>query len=471
MAFLWFYIAVLSGTIFSAQFSVSEQAYSAGERQMEDDKVTDLPGQPVVNFNHYAGYVKLRRQEKKALFYWFFEAQEASSHKPLVLWLTGGPGCSSVAFGAAQEIGPFRVDDHQRITINKFSWNRVANIIFLESPISVGFSYTNNSDDLSKLGDQVVALDNYAFLLGWFKRFPRFKSHEFYIIGESYGGHYAPQLAEVIHEGNKNGPYINLKGFMMGNPVINDVTDLKGIFDFAFYHAIISKQVYDGIREKCDFMTKNNTKECSWIVAKFVKAYSDIDVFSIYSPICLLDYERPVSSMFDGIPYTVSEFDLRNMIPTMAYDPCKANDVEKYFNRKDVQKAIHAYLPDMFDPYTICSTKIKKWNDSPSTVLPVIQKLLHAGLRIWMYSGDSDGRVPWLSTRYSLEELKVNVTREWRAWFEGREVGGWVEEYEGGLTFASIRGAGHQAPIYKPREALSLFYHFLSGQSLPSSTF
>lgn len=94
----------------------------------------------------------------------------------------------------------------------------------------------------------------------------------------------------------------------MGNPVINRVTDLKGIFDFAFYHGIISNQVYDGIREKCDFMTKNNTKECSWNVAKFVKAYSDIDVFSIYSPDCLLAHERPVSSMFDGIPYAVSEF-------------------------------------------------------------------------------------------------------------------------------------------------------------------
>jgi len=86
-------------------------------------------------------------------------------------------------------------------------------------------------------------------------------------------------------------------------------------------------------------------------------------------------------------------------------------------------------------------------------------------------SGDTDGRIPVLSTRYGLRELKLNVTKEWRAWFEGREVGGWVEEYEGGLTFASIRGAGHFVPIYKPQEALSLFSHFLSAQPLPSSRF
>lgn len=54
--------------------------------------------------------------------------------------------------------------------------------------MSVGFSYTNNSNDLLEIGDQVVANDTLAFLLGWFKRFPDFKSNDFYIIGESYGG-------------------------------------------------------------------------------------------------------------------------------------------------------------------------------------------------------------------------------------------------------------------------------------------
>ncbi|WVZ03919.1 hypothetical protein V8G54_024725 [Vigna mungo] len=403
------------------------------------DIVKNLPGQPPVNFNHYAGHVKLRPEEEKALFYWFFEAQEASSSKPLVLWLNGGPGCSSVAFGAAQEIGPFLVDQDQRIKFNKFSWNRVANIIFLESPISVGFSYTNNSDDLSKLGDRMVALDNYNFLIGWFERFPRFKSHEFYIIGESYGGHYAPQLAEIIHERNKNGPYINLKGFMMGNAVINNPTDLKGVFDFALYHAIISKEVHHGIRENCDFRTIDMTRECTLNLAKLLNAYSDIDIFNIYSPVCLLDFETQVSSTPNVVHYAVSESDIENMIPSVAYDPCKVTQVQKYFNKKDVQKAIHAWFPKMLD-YTLCS-------------------------------GENDGRVPFLSTRYGLQELQLNVTKEWRAWFEGREVGGWVEEYVGGLNFATIRGAGHQAPIFKPREALSLFSHFLSAQPLPSSRF
>ncbi|KAK7341307.1 hypothetical protein VNO80_24233 [Phaseolus coccineus] len=445
------------------------------ETMQQGDRVKNLPGQPPVNFNHYAGYIKLKPNQEKALFYWFFEAEDAPSRKPLVLWLNGGPGCSSVAFGAAQEIGPFLVDQEEHLKFNKFSWNKVANIIILDSPIGVGFSYTNNSKDLSELGDEVSASDNYAFLVGWFKRFPNFRSNEFYIVGESYGGHYAPQLADLIYEGNKIGPYINLKGLMMGNAVINTITDLKGLFDFAFSHAIISTEVFHGIKKHCDFSekrrTRDYTRDCQLNIEKFLESYTNIDIFNIYSPICMKDYERPNSTRPIVVPYALTQHVLWNTLPSSGYDYCPEDHVRMYFNKKNVQRAIHANTTNLPYPFTVCSGIIQKWNDSPTTVLPLIQKLLSVGLRIWMYSGDIDGRVPILSTRYSLEELKLNVTNEWRAWFEGKEVAGWVEEYEGGLTFASVRGAGHQVPVSAPQQALSLFSHFLSSQPLPSSRF
>ena len=56
----------------------------------ESDIVKNLPGQPAVNFNHYAGYIKLKPDKEKALFYWFFEAEDDPSSKPIVLWLNGG---------------------------------------------------------------------------------------------------------------------------------------------------------------------------------------------------------------------------------------------------------------------------------------------------------------------------------------------------------------------------------------------
>ncbi|KAI4328641.1 hypothetical protein L6164_020977 [Bauhinia variegata] len=447
----------------------------SGQRR-EADRVTGLPGQPPVKFRHYAGYVKLRPSDGKALFYWFFEAQETPSQKPLVLWLNGGPGCSSVGFGAAQELGPFLVGDKGQLKLNKFSWNKVANILFVESPIGVGYSYSNDTQDLHKLGDGVTAIDSYAFLIQWFKRFPHFKSHDFYIAGESYAGHYVPQLAELIYDSNrktKKDSYINLKGFMIGNAVINDLTDTSGMVDYAWSHAIISDQLYNGILKACDFKQDNQTVNCNIQVRGFLEAYSEIDIYSIYSPICLTDYygtRKSLSPKLAVAPRLLTMHDQWHKLPS-GYDPCTEDFVAKYFNREDVQKALHANITRLSYPYTLCSTVITKWNDSASTVLPIIQKLQNAGLRIWIYSGDTDGRVPVTSTRYSINKMGLKIKEEWRAWFHKHQVAGWIQIYEGGLTFATMRGAGHQVPMYAPDQSLSLFTHFLSAQTLPSSRF
>jgi len=83
----------------------------------------------------------------------------------------------------------------------------------------------------------------------------------------------------------------------MGNAVINDITDLKEVFDYALSHGIISKQVFDGIIRNCDFSKERQTKDCKVNIAKFLKSYSDINIFNIYSPVCLEDSERPNSTL------------------------------------------------------------------------------------------------------------------------------------------------------------------------------
>jgi carboxypeptidase C (cathepsin A) len=92
----------------------------------------------------------------------------------------------------------------------------VANVIFLESPAGVGFSYSNTSSDYDKSGDKRTAVDSYKFLLHWLERFPEYKGRDFYIAGESYAGHYIPELAAVI---------VAVREFTGKNP-----TNLKGIF-------------------------------------------------------------------------------------------------------------------------------------------------------------------------------------------------------------------------------------------------
>ena len=89
--------------------------------------------------------------------------------------------------------------------------------MFLESPAGVGFSYSNTTLDYSMNGDRKTAGDNYVFLLNWLRRFPEYKNRDFYVAGESYAGHYVPQLAHIILSHNKkaNKTIINLKGIIV----------------------------------------------------------------------------------------------------------------------------------------------------------------------------------------------------------------------------------------------------------------
>lgn len=98
-------------------------------RQQQDrDKITILPGQPKnVGFSQFSGYVTVDKRLGRALFYWLIEAPASSkpNSKPLVLWLNGGPGCSSVAYGASEEVGPFRVGpDGKTLSLSPYAWNQ-----------------------------------------------------------------------------------------------------------------------------------------------------------------------------------------------------------------------------------------------------------------------------------------------------------------------------------------------------------
>ncbi|KAK8935540.1 Serine carboxypeptidase-like 34 [Platanthera zijinensis] len=454
-------------------------AASSGEldkdviRRQEADRVRELPGQPPVNFRQYAGYVTVEERHGRALFYWFFEAQEEASEKPLLLWLNGGPGCSSIGFGEAEELGPFLVHKGvPELRFNEYSWNKEANLLFVESPVGVGFSYTNTSSDLLHMGDAFTANDSYVFLVNWFKRFPQYKHFDFYIAGESYAGHYVPQLAEKILDANKEEKenYINFKGLMIGNALMDDETDQTGMIDYAWDHAVISDQVYRNIKKKCNFSLDHGNIPCFMELEHYFQVFLIIDMYSLYSPTCVRDSSTKRSTMIEGIaPKLFSKYREWHQKPS-GYDPCVGTYTELYFNRPDVQEALHANVTKIGYNWTHCSDVIQQWNDAPGSVLPIIRKLINGGLRVWVYSGDTDGRIPVTSTRLTLNKLGLNTIQEWKPWYNKKQVGGWTIIYNG-LTFVTIRGAGHQVPTFAPRQAQQIAAHFLAGRQLPSSPF
>ncbi|KAE8810016.1 serine carboxypeptidase-like 33 [Hordeum vulgare] len=442
--------------------------------EQEADRVVFLPGQPrSPPVSQFSGHVTVNKRNGRALFYWFFEAQSQPSYKPLLLWLNGGPGCSSVGYGAASELGPLRVSRFAAgLEFNKFAWNKEANLLFVESPVGVGFSYTNTSSDLTNLNDDFVAEDTYNFLINWFKRFPQYKDREFYISGESYAGHYVPQLADLVYERNKGkkaNTYINFKGFIVGNPLTDDYYDSKGLAEYAWSHAVVSDEVYDRIKKNCDFRASNWTDDCNKAMNTIYGQYQLIDIYNIYAPKCNLGQTSAASVVDTELKYSEDEPFRRRIRLFSGYDECYSSYAQEYFNKADVQRALHANVNGMLPgKWQVCSDSIlKSYNFSVLSILPIYSKLIKAGLRVWLYSGDADGRVPVIGSRYCVEALGLPIKSQWQPWYLDKQVAGRFVEYHG-MTMVTIRGAGHLVPLNKPAEGTALIDTFLLGKQLPT---
>uniref|UniRef100_A0A2N9IMS5 Carboxypeptidase n=1 Tax=Fagus sylvatica TaxID=28930 RepID=A0A2N9IMS5_FAGSY len=379
-------------------------SYDTNEEE-EADRILQLPGQPKVSFQQFSGYVTVNHVPGRALFYWLTEAVQNPLSKPLVVWLNGGPGCSSVAYGASEEIGPFRINKTASgLYLNKFSWNTEANLLFLETPAGVGFSYSNRSSDLFDTGDSRTVTDNY---------------------------------------------YDNL-----------------GTVTYWWSHAMISDKTYKQLINTCDFRRQKESNECESLYSYAMdQEFGNIDQYNIYAPPCNNSDGSTATRQTMRLPHRPH----RIFRQLSGYDPCTEKYAEIYYNRPDVQKALHANITKIPYKWTSCSEVLNRnWNDTAISILPIYREMIGGGLRIWVFSGDIDSVVPVTATRFSLAQLKLETKIPWYPWYVKKQVGGWTEVYEG-LTFATVRGAGHEVPLFKPRAALLLFKSFIRGEPLPKS--
>lgn len=168
----------------------------------------------------------------------FFESRSSPDTDPLILWLNGGPGCSS-STGLLFELGPCNVADKgKNTTHNPYGWNTKANIVFLDQPVNVGFSYADDGTTVNN--SPVAGKDVYAFLEIFFNRFPKYANLPFHIAAESYGGTYAPNIAKVIYTQNKQLELvptpklkkINLASVILANGLTNPYVQMGSIADY-----------------------------------------------------------------------------------------------------------------------------------------------------------------------------------------------------------------------------------------------
>ncbi|GIY64712.1 lysosomal protective protein [Caerostris darwini] len=434
------------------------------------DEVKELPGLDFpLNYKHYSGYVNATKG--RHLHYWFVESQRSPSTDPVVLWLNGGPGCSSLA-GLLSELGPLRVsEDGKSLHNNSYSWNRVANVIFLEAPAGVGFSYADNKN--YSADDDSVSYDNYIAVQNFFEKFPELKKNDFYIAGESYAGVYVSTLSMRVLTGPAN---INFKGFAVGNGFLDGISLSNSIIFFGYYHGLLDSQLWKNLTQNCcgGYATQktcsfvgNISQECQNPVNKALSLIygSGSNIYNLYS---------------DCIPahYTNSRYsvDKENVLNILQYSPEPVKDYkfseEKfcddgsnlriYLTQPAVRQALH--IPSFVQDWDLCSVDVQmEYGRIYNSVRLQVLQLINSGkLRGLIYNGDVDMACNFLGDQWFVENLGFEVTKE-SLWKFNNQVAGFEKSYNN-ITFLTVKGSGHMVPQDKPGPAFKMIDSFLSNK-------
>jgi len=425
------------------------------------DLITALPGfaGPFPS-PQYSGYMSAGTG--KHLHYWFVESEsKTAATDPVVLWMNGGPGCSSLD-GYFYEQGPLHFVNNPdkeaaiQLELNPYRWNAIANMIFLEAPVGVGFSY---ADFNVELNDTQTAQDNYAFLLSWFQAYPEYASNPFFVAGESYAGVYVPTLVQQIMEGNQGGqnPKINLEGFMVGNGCTGnnvgscspDGTEI--LFNFLYGHGLFTEDLYNKITKTCTNF-RNPSGQCNLLLDEMSNQVNAVNIYNIYYPCVNGGAARakalraPSLAMLPNIPGPVECID--------------GIDASAYLNQASVRQAIHVANTSVVPQWVICAPI--NYNSNIATLMPIYPTLIK-NYRTLIFNGDVDACVPYNGNEEWTEGLGLPLKQGWRAWFVDNQVAGYVTTYDvNGFAFLTVKGAGHMVPEFAPPQAFAMFQRFLT---------
>ncbi|KAL9278951.1 Serine carboxypeptidase-like 19 [Arabidopsis thaliana] len=220
--------------------------------------VKSLPGfEGPLPFELETGYVSIGESGDVELFYYFVKSERNPENDPLMIWLTGGPGCSSIC-GLLFANGPlaFKGDEYNGtvppLELTSFSWTKVANILYLEAPAGSGYSYAKTRRAFeSSDTKQMHQIDQ--FLRSWFVKHPEFISNPFYVGGDSYSGKIVPGAVQQISLGNEKGltPLINIQGYVLGNPVTDKNIETNYRVPFAHGMGLISDELFESLERSC----------------------------------------------------------------------------------------------------------------------------------------------------------------------------------------------------------------------------
>jgi carboxypeptidase C (cathepsin A) len=417
------YLEIINYQIINKKKNILDDSDDVVHPKLCDSKVAQL-----------SGYFHVSPAKK--YFFWFFESRRNPSQDPVVLWLTGGPGCSSeIALFA--ENGPCSVNDQGDNTKNnQFSWNTRANLLYIDQPAGTGFS----TGPLTDHNEATVSEDMYSFLMAFFQsqEANKYASLPFYITGESYAGHYVPAAAHKIFVKNQHATFkINLKGVAVGNGLTDP--ELQYPLFPAMAKPYVDESVFHAM-EKAVAPCVRQIRACQ-ALSKWLPDFGSL-------PICENAVQFCNNALIAPIQRTgLNHYDLRIKceIPGLCYD---FGNIKRYLSRPDVRQALG--VPSSVGAWEDCSTSVHMsllgdWMLNYAQTLP---DLLEANIPVLIYAGDTDYICNWMGNKAWVMNLDWAGKQDFTTardlpWKDGK---GEVRSAKG-FTFLKLTNCGHMAPM------------------------
>jgi serine carboxypeptidase-like clade IV len=404
------------------------------------------------NVTQHSGYITVKGTESDGahLFYWFFGSRSKQPEKdPLVIWLTGGPGCSSM-LAIFVENGPYKITTDEKLELNPYSWNENANVIWVDQPVGTGYSYTD-SDKWLVTNEVEVAQDLWVFMQEFLKLYPAYQKNDFFVTGESYAGHYVPALGYRIFQGNKakQGIPVNLKGIAIGNGWVDPYKQYPGYAEFAKMNGLINEVEYAGDKAACE--------ACLALI--------DLDLWPVAFYECSIYMEAVLLEMGAHLGYDPNPYDYK--IPCKVEPLCyDFSPVTKWCNNAENRKALG--VSPKAGEWESCNMEVHTlmlgdWIRNMEVHIPT---LLANDVRVLVYSGMLDficnwkGGEDWVTGMQWPGQNGFNA-QNYTTWHNAGKTAGFAKAYKN-LTFLKVADAGHMVPMNQVSNAFLLLFFFFS---------
>ncbi|KAI0444980.1 Alpha/Beta hydrolase protein [Xylaria telfairii] len=448
----------------------------------------------------YSGYADVGESEH--IFFWFFEARGVDpSSAPLTVWINGGPGSSSM-IGLFEELGPCRVDPEGKVYSNPYSWSNVSNMLFVDQPSQVGFSYSTPVDAYATENGVVVlpspdcpayapegSCGTYAYpnisltatstpaaapnfwktLQGFMGAFPQYARNGFHFATESYGGHYGPIFNQYIEEMNAHLPRhakrIQLETVLIGNgwydPMVQyqayyNFTVFPGnTYDYAPFNEANASMFYNNLYGKGNCLDR--LRDC--------KNTGDNAICSSADNFCA----NLVESVYDNV-LGRDEYDMRELVP----DPFPYSFYTTYLNTAKVQSAIGAYTN--FSSNGAVGEAFSSTGDDGREigVIPALRYLVRRGITVALYAGDADYNCNWLGSEVIADTVGTSQAGYGAAGYRDVATSDGVVHGQvrqaGKFSFTRFYESGHEVPFYQPLASLEFFARAIQGKDIETGT-